>query len=416
MRESYDVTIVGGGMVGATLACALGGSNLRVAVIENQEPIPFDTNSYDLRVSAITLASQRIFETLGTWQGMVGRRACVFRRMRVWDGKTEAEAEFHSADLAQPCLGHIIENRVIQLALVERLREFANIDWLCPGTPKMFDPERTRLNLNDGRVIRTRLVVGADGARSRIRDLADIGWHAYDYQQHASVAAVNTRLPQQDITWQRHIPSGPQAFLPLQGHRASLVWYHTPEEVKRLCSLDAQAFALEVEQAYPAELGGIESVIARGSFPTLRAHAERYVQRGLALIGDAAHVIHPHIGQGVNLGLLDAAALAQVILAAAQAGKDLGALATLRRYERSRRSNNLALMAFSEGVFHGFSRNDLPLRLGCRGAFALAHRFGLINRFCMRYALGLIGDLPRLARGDRLLDQDLHRASLNRSD
>ncbi|MGH8579990.1 MAG: UbiH/UbiF/VisC/COQ6 family ubiquinone biosynthesis hydroxylase [Gammaproteobacteria bacterium] len=398
MRESYDVAIIGGGMVGASLACALGNTPLHVVVIENQEPAPFDPSGYDLRVSAVTRASQRIFQALGAWQDMVARRACAFRRMRVWDGERGAAAEFDSADIAEPCLGHIIENSVIQLALVERVRELANVDWLCPAAPQGLDPQRMRVTLDDGRVLRTRLIVGADGARSRVRDWAGIGWHCYDYHQHALVAAVNTQLPPQDITWQRHLPSGPQAFLPLQGRRASLIWYHTPEEVQRLCSLDEQALAGALEAGYPAELNGVNSVIARGSFPTLRGYAERYVQPGLALVGDAAHVIHPHIGQGVNLGLLDAAALAEVIAGAAREGKDIGALAALRPYERWRRASNFVLMGFSEAIFHAFARRSLPLRAARAAALAFADRFGPLNQFCMRYAMGLIGDLPRLAQ------------------
>lgn len=398
MRESYDVAIIGGGMVGATLACALGDTPLHVVVIENQEPAPFDSSGYDLRVSAITRASQRIFQALGGWQGMVARRARAFRRMRVWDGEGGAAAEFDSADIAEPCLGHIIENSVIQLALVDRVRELGNVDWLCPAASQGLDTQRMRVTLDDGRVLRTRLIVGADGARSRVRDWAGIVWHCHDYNQHALVAAVNTQLPPQDITWQRHLPSGPQAFLPLHGRRASLVWYHTPEEVQRLCLLDEHALADALQAGYPAELGGIDSVIAHSSFPTLRGHAERYVNPGLALVGDAAHVIHPHIGQGVNLGLLDAAALAEVILDAARKGKDIGALAALRPYERWRRASNFVLMGFSETIFHAFARRSLPLRAARAGALAFANRFGPLNHFCMRYAMGLIGDLPRLAQ------------------
>jgi len=398
MGESYDVAVIGGGMVGATLACALGDTPLHVVVIENQEPAPFDPSGYDLRVSAITRGSQRIFQALGGWKNMIARRACAFRRMRVWDGEGGAAAEFNSADIAEPCLGHIIENSVIQLALVERLRELPNVDWLCPAAPQHLDMQRMRVTLNDGRVLRTRLIVGADGARSRVRDSAAIAWHCHDYRQHALVAAVNTQLPPQDITWQRHVPSGPQAFLPLQGRRASLVWYHTPEEVQRLCSLDEHALAGALEAGYPPELNGVDSVIARSSFPTLRGYAEHYVQPGLALVGDAAHVIHPHIGQGVNLGILDAAALAEVIVGAARKGKDIGALATLRPYERWRRASNFVLMGFSEAIFHAFAPRPLPLRAARAAALAFADRFGPLNQFCMRYAMGLVGDLPRLAQ------------------
>jgi 2-octaprenyl-3-methyl-6-methoxy-1,4-benzoquinol hydroxylase len=307
----------------------------------------------------------------------------------------------------------MVENSVIQLALYERLRQFNNVDWFCPAALDQLDLSRAKLVLEDGRALRYRLIVGADGARSKVRDLAGIECDSLEYKQHALIANIKTRLPQQDITWQCHARTGPQAFLPLTENRASIVWYHSPEQVQRLLALSEDEFADELGRAFPSRLGGIESIDGRGSFPLCRRHARRYVLPGLALIGDAAHIIHPHIGQGVNLGLLDAAALAEVMLGARVASRNPANLPVLRRYERWRRGYNLAFMGFSEIVYHAFAQQHLPLRMVRSGLFTIADQIGPINRLCMRYAMGLLGDLPRLAQGKPPLQHAAQRLSSN---
>ena len=212
------------------------------------------------------------------------------------------------------------------------------------------------------------------------------------------MATVETELPQQSITWQRFVPSGPQAFLPLAGPHASLVWYHDAAEVARLNALDETAFARETEAAFPAELGGIRRVVERASFPIARAHAARYVDERVALIGDAAHTVHPLAGQGVNLGMLDAAVLAEVLGAAAGRGRDIGSTRTLRRYERWRRGENAAMIAVLDGFHHAFGPQPPPLTALRRLALGLADRAGPVKRLVMRRAMGIDGDLPALAR------------------
>ena len=309
--RTFDVVIAGGGMVGGLLAAALAQCDLAVCVLERDRPAPFAPGSdpdYDLRVSALSVASERMLRRVGAWQGIAARRACPFSDMAVWDGENEGRTDFHADVIGVPALGHIVENRVIQLALLEVLDAADNVTLLCPAQLQRFGhrPDGVALTLESGEILSTRLLVGADGARSLVREASGIAMPISHYPQHALVASIRTCLPQQSTTWQRFMPTGPQAFLPLCGNRASMVWYHDAEEVGRLRALDDNAFAIAMENAFPAELGGVEQVLARGSFPIARAHAAAYVDERIALIGDAAHVVHPLAGQGVNLGMMDA--------------------------------------------------------------------------------------------------------------
>jgi len=406
----FDVIVAGGGMTGGMLAAALAAdSALAVCVLESDEPPPFEPGSnpeYAIRVSALSIATERMFRQVGAWQGVVERRACPYRTMRVWsDDDTRsgraAGTVFEAADIDAKALGHIVENRVVQLALLERLEQLPNVTVMCPSRLQSFqvDEEETRVTLDDGEELQTRLLVGADGAGSAVRQLAGFNHVKEPYGQHALVATIATRRPQQSITWQRFVPEGPQAFLPLSGQRASMVWYHEPNEIARLKALDDEAFAHEMEVTFPAELGGIERVIERASFPIARAHAGQYIDARVALIGDAAHTVHPLAGQGVNLGMLDAACLAEVIVAADRAGRDIGSVRTLRRYERWRRGENALMIAVLDGFHRAFGPQPAPVRLLRSLALDAADKGGPIKTLVMKRAMGLVGDLPALARG-----------------
>jgi 2-octaprenyl-3-methyl-6-methoxy-1,4-benzoquinol hydroxylase len=404
MKDEYDVLIIGGGMVGATLGCALGGSPLRVAVLEDAPPPDFAPDQlHDLRVSAVSVASASILRTVGAWGGVTARRCCPFRRMRVWEAG--GDVEFRSEDINEPVLGHIVENRVIQLAVLDRLKDFANVDLLCPVKTRKIDyaAAGTVVELEDGRTLKGRLLIAADGGYSRVRQVAGMGVSGWDYAQHAFVLTVDTGYGQQDITWQRFVPAGPQAFLPLDGPHASLVWYNTPDEVKRLRGLDDADLLRELRQTFPDCLGEIKAITAKGSFPLKRQHALNYTKEGVALIGDAAHMIHPLAGQGVNIGLLDAAALAQTIIEARRKGKDIGAAKTLQDYEAMRRSNNLVMMTTMDLFYRVFGTANAPLRLVRNLGLGLAERIKPAKKLAMRYAMGLGGQLPKLARGEALL-------------
>ncbi len=403
MAERFDAVIVGGGMVGATLAAAIAHSSLKLAVVEAAEPKEFHNDQeYDLRVSAISIASQRMFEAVGAWQGMLDKRACPYRRMLVWDGQAAGKTLFESGDIYEPVLGNIIENRVIQLSLLDVVKSMDNIEWISPERVERIveKPQEMLLELESGRIISGGLLVGADGANSVVRRLCGIDIEKTPYQQHALVATVETELPQQDITWQRFMPSGPQAFLPLRGHNASMVWYHSGEEVTRLKSLDENQFIREMEESFPERLGHIAGVRERGSFPLIKSHAKRYVKPRVVLIGDASHTIHPLAGQGVNLGLMDAAELTDVILASRNKDRDIGGLSALRKFERARRGYNTAMIAAMDVFHHAFKDQPYPIKRLRSSALNFADKAGPVKKLAMRYAMGLSGDLPALAKGE----------------
>jgi 2-octaprenyl-3-methyl-6-methoxy-1,4-benzoquinol hydroxylase len=334
---------------------------------------------------------------------MASRRLCPFRRMRVWEDR--GDVEFRSEDINEPLLGYIVENRVVQLGLLDRLKAFSNIDFFCPVKTQSIDyaPSQSRVVLEDGRVLTCRLLVAADGGFSRVRLAAGMGVHTWDYEQHALVLTVETGYDQQDITWQQFTPTGPLAFLPLDGSNASLVWYHKPEEIKRLKALPDDDLLKELKAAFPALLGEITRITARGSFPLRRQHAQRYTKEGVALIGDAAHMIHPLAGQGVNIGLLDAAALAQVLIAAKKASKDIGAGPVLQEYEKMRRQNNLLMMTTMDLFYRVFGNAHLPMKLLRNIGLGLAERLSPAKKLAMKYAMGLGGQLPKLAKGEAIV-------------
>ncbi len=405
MKQNFDVIIVGGGMVGAAVACALGDSGLQVAVIENVPPQPFSPDQpHDLRVSALSIASKRILETVGAWQGIENRRFCPFRRMRVWE--TAGDTEFCSDDINHPQLGYIVENRVIQLALLERLADFDNISLISPVSIKkiQYSPGKlAHIELDDGRVLSTKILVAADGGQSRVRQTVGLGVTSWDYKQHALVIYIETEYGQQDITWQRFVPTGPQAFLPLTGHYGSIVWYQSPDEVSRLKTLPLDELKKELMAAFPEALGQVKNVLATASFPLKRQHAQAYVKPGVVLVGDAAHMINPLAGQGVNIGLLDAAALGEVLCEALKKGQDPSALTVLKKYEKMRRNENLKMMTVMDVFYQVFSNEILPVKILRNLGLGLAERILPAKNKLMRQAMGLEGPLPKLAKGEPII-------------
>jgi 2-octaprenylphenol hydroxylase len=402
MNTDYDLLIAGGGMVGSALACALGDADLKIGLLEGA---PLDRIrpglELDARVSAISHASQRIFAAVGAWDGIAAWRVSPFRDMRVWDATGFGSIHFDSAAIGEPLLGWIIENRVIQFALLERVRQLPAVELLCPATldtAQALENGCWRVCLSDGREFTTRLLVGADGAQSRVRQLAGIETSGWSYDQTAIVANVRTAEPHQQTAWQRFLPTGPLAFLPLADGRCSIVWATPPEQADALLALNEAEFAEALAEAFDQRLGAIVEVGHRAAFPLRLQHARAYVQPGLALIGDAARVIHPLAGQGVNLGLLDAATLAEVVLDAVAAGHDFGSLKVLRRYERWRKGDNLLMMGMMDGFKRLFGNGLPPVRLLRNIGLNLTDTAGPLKNFIARRAMGLAGDLPRLAR------------------
>jgi len=399
MNLDYDIAIIGGGMVGATLACALGGSRLRVAVVEPvAAPRQFPAGDFDIRVSAITRATQNVFTAIGAWDGMAARCVQPYEAMHVWDACGSGAIHFDCTELGEPDLGHIIENRVILAALLDRLASFGNIDFLCPAsaTGMQLGEDAAQLFLADGRIIAAKLLVGTDGTTSWVREQAGIDSTGWAYDQTAVVATVKTSQHHQNAAWQRFLPSGPLAFLPLPEGYSSIVWSTSHAQAEVLRTLPSAQFLDELQLAFGDALGRMESVGPRGAFPLRLQHADRYVLPRLALAGNAAHALHPLAGQGLNIGILDAAALVEVLLSAGR--KDIGSLALLRRYERWRKGDNIAMVGAMDVFKRLFSNDTAPLVQLRNAGLAMADRLGPVKNFFVRRGMGLAGDLPRLAR------------------
>jgi len=407
-----DIVIVGGGMVGATLACALGDTSLQVILLEagtGQYELPEE--GFELRVSAITRASQRIFETLGVWPGIVARRISPYRDMHVWDATGAGVIHFDSAEIGEATLGHIIENNVITMALYERLNAFENVEVItnAVSTSITIDAENVSLALKNGNCIKTKLIVGADGSRSGVRQQFDIGVRGWDYDHTAVVTYVKTEEHHQETAWQRFLPTGPLAFLPLTQNYSSIVWSTQAEQAKQLVAMSDADFCHTLGEAFDHTLGKIEATGPRASFPLRFFVANEYIKPRLALVGDAAHTIHPLAGQGVNLGLADVASLAEVLLDAVAQGKDIGAMSVLRRYERWRKADSMSLFVAMDSLKRLFSSEHPGLRWLRNFGLSLTNKVTPVKNHLVRSAMGLNenvieGQLPRLSRGLPLKD------------
>ncbi|WP_460143600.1 2-octaprenyl-3-methyl-6-methoxy-1,4-benzoquinol hydroxylase [Pseudomonas sp. S3_B08] len=401
-----DVLIVGAGMVGSALALALQDSGLEVLLLDGS-PLsvkPFAAEAaFEPRVSALSAASQRILERLGVWDGIAQRRSSPYTDMHVWDGSGTGQIHFSASSVHADVLGHIVENRVVQDALLERLH---GCDLGMLANARLEQMRRSGddwlLTLADGRTLRAPLVIAADGANSAVRRLTGVATREWDYLHHAIVTSVRCSQPHRKTAWQRFTDHGPLAFLPLerdgQQDWCSIVWSTTPAEAERLMALEKTAFCAELERAFEGRLGEVISADPRLCVPLRQRHAKRYVAEGLALIGDAAHTIHPLAGQGVNLGFLDAAVLAEVLLQAHERGERLADVKVLSRYERRRMPHNLALMAAMEGFERLFQADPLPLRWLRNAGLKLVEQMPEAKALFVREALGLTGDLPTLAK------------------
>ena len=389
MQTQYDVIIAGGGMVGSTLACLLGNAGKRVAVLEAHPPVDFSpSDPYDLRVSAISRASQRALLEAGAWEGIVARRAASYEVMQVWDATGDGEIRFDAADLGEPDLGHIVENRVVQLALLDAIRAHPSIDLLCPDKIAAFaaDAQQITVTLASGKTVQAQLLVGADGAQSKVRDLAGIALETNDYGQKGLVCVVQTAAPHQATAWQRFMPTGPLAFLPLGDGSSSIVWTLPADRADALLNLSASDFCRELAQALDFRLGDVTAVGERAAFSLRGRHAEPYIQARLALVGDAAHTIHPLAGQGVNLGIKDAVELANQIR---QTHGDIGSVKVLRAYERARRGDNVLTQKAMEGFRLLFGNTLIPWKILRNSGLSIVNRMSFLKYEIAKRAMGI---------------------------
>lgn len=418
MTKQYDIIIVGAGMVGSAIACGLARSNFKIAIIDPQRPSEYiPGEAPHIRVSAISYASEQILRNLGAWSYIETKRTCPYRRLAVNelpakkglsallpDISAWARTEFDASVIKQSHLGHIIENDIVHLALHEVMRDLSNISLYCPDRIKSMDLQGAEklVSLEVGGALSAKLVIGADGAQSKVREQANLGQYREKYAQHAFVCTVAYEGVQEDITWQSFTSHGPLAFLPLSDsgdeHFGSLVWYDFPERIKQLSGLSEDELLAEISANYPSELPKLTRIVERASFPLFKSHALDYVSQGVALAGDAAHTINPLAGQGVNLGFMDAAALIELLAQADLANEDIASLALLKQYQKTRRPENQKMMSIMDMFYHGFSNEFLPLRVVRNLSLGIANNSGPAKNKVMQYAVGATGNLPKLAQ------------------
>ena len=379
-RGQIDAVIVGGGVVGAACALALAKHGLDVALVEGREAPRWSAETPDLRVYAFAPDNAALLESLGVWSSIAGARAQPYRRMRVWDAAGGGELAFDADALGRAQLGWIVENALLADRLWAALPA-AGVRVHCPATVEEVeqDEDGVRLRLADGTRLDAHIAIAADGAASQLRRSADIAVDDRDYDQRGVVAYVRTEQAHEDTAWQRFLTTGPLAILPFTEGRSSIVWTLPSEEADRIVDLDDAAFARELTAASAAQLGEIQPLSARVAFPLRRQLARSFVAGRILLVGDAAHVVHPLAGQGVNIGLRDVSALVERVRDAQRRRVDWTAPHRLARWARERRSESLAAAYTFEGINRLFSSDEMHLTL-LRGPL-----------------LGMAGKLPPLA-------------------
>lgn len=367
----YDVIVVGAGMVGASFACLLARANpqLQIALVEAFQGATFNGEKFDPRVAALTEKSRSLLECCGVWGQIAEKRVSPYMAMDVWDAEGTGRIRFNCQDVHQPNLGHIVENSLVVESLLAEMGKNDNIEFLCPVTVASYSSseQQVTLVLDDGRELSAPLLVAADGGNSTIRQQFNFPTREWDYGHSAIVTTVETEQVNQQTAWQRFMPTGPLALLPLDKagdrHFCSLVWSQESAEAERLMALDDAEFCRALSAGSEYCLGKIIATDKRYSIPLRQRHATDYVVERVALLGDSAHTIHPLAGQGVNLGFADVAVLVETLSAAAKRGNDLGSLMTLNKYQRQRKPENLAMMAAMEGFKRLFAADNLAVRL-----------------------------------------------------
>jgi 2-polyprenylphenol 6-hydroxylase len=396
-----DVVIVGGGIIGETFACLLGQAGLKIILLDAGVRQLNSLKKVDARVFAITRASEQILKQAGAWRRINENDIACFRKMHVWDENGLGEINFDSASLCQPTMGYIISHQVIVDALQEKLLDMENVRCIWSVSPAFIKNENDfiLLETDDGLQFRSKLVVAADGSHSKLRSLANIQYHKHDYKQSALACVVTTEYPHAEVARQRFLKRGPLAFLPMvEPNQSAIVWSTSPDHAQRLKEMDKAAFHFELAEAFASELGEIKESSERMVFPLSRAQAENYVKDRIALIGDSAHTVHPLAGLGANLGLLDAAALAEIVIDTVNKGRDPGRLQVLRRYERWRKGENHSMMYLLDGFKHLFENQTQSVQWLRNFGLDMVDSLPLAKHAIMKRAMGIKGNLPHLAR------------------
>jgi 2-octaprenyl-6-methoxyphenol hydroxylase len=398
-----DLMIVGGGMVGMALAIATAEAGMAVVVVDSADPAAQVDLAFDGRTCAIAHGPQQLLATIGAWDGMAGAAEPILD-IRVSDGDSPLFLHYGHDAVGDAPFGHIVENRTIRRALLARARELPAIELRAPASVADFecDGGAVTARLDDGTTIRAALIVGADGRHSFVRRRAGITTTEWSYAQTGIVCTIGHERPHHGVAHERFLPAGPFAILPMTGDRSSLVWAERADLAPTMMALPDDEFLAEIEWRVGGFLGRLSLAGPRFSYPLSLLHANRYFDRRLVLVGDAAHAIHPISGQGLNLGLKDVAALAEVLVDARRLGLDIGAADALARYARWRRFDNLALIAATDSLNRLFSNDIAPVKMARDIGLAAVERMPPLKRLFMRHAMGVMGDLPRLIRGEPL--------------
>lgn len=395
----YDLAIAGGGVAGLTLASALKNSGLKILIIE---PQPQEIARQRKQAYAVSLLSGKIFQGIGVWSKMLPNIA-KFSQIRLSDENYPTVVQFQPQDLGTEYLGYVAEHRRIITPLQDFLADDPNITWLCPAevTGVEYLESHAQITVDiagERKILHTRLVVGADGARSPLRHWAGIKTKGWKYWQSCVAFTIKHQAPRNDIAFERFWSTGPMGVLPLPGNRCQIVWTNPHAQAKALQELDKQEFLAQVEKHTGGLLGKLELEGDRLVFPVQLMQCDRYIQPRLALIGDAAHCCHPVGGQGLNLGIRDAAALAQVLQKAHVQGEDIGSIKVLKPYEGWRKIENLAILVFTDFLDRFFSNNWFPVVAVRRLGLWLMKHIPVLKIFALQLMTGLKGRQPELAR------------------
>ncbi len=404
-----NVLVVGGGLAGGTLSLALAGAGLKVVTVDRDDPAIWANAAFDGRASAIALSSKRVLESVGIWKH-AGKSAAPIKDIRVSDGPSPLFLHYDHTQLGDEPFGFMVENRAIRTAINLEVPKQKNLTYLAPGEVETFafDEAAARATLKDGTVIEAALVIGCDGRGSQTRTAAAIGLTEWPYHQTGIVCTVEHERPHDYCAQERFLPSGPFAILPLQGTkekpgcRSSIVWTERADLAPIMMGLDDEDFLEELSLRFGDYLGELKIIGKRFAYPLSLQFAESYTAPRLALAGDAAHGMHPIAGQGFNMGLRDVAVLAEVLADAKRSGEDLGGAAVLKRYERWRRFDNTLMLAMTDMLTKLFSNDNRPLKLARDIGLAAVNEVPPLKKLFMRHAMGAVGELPKLMRGEPL--------------
>lgn len=406
--ERWDVVFAGGGMVGLSLAIALARSGLKVAVADRETPEAVMALDYDSRASAIALGSKRVLDGAGVWEEMASEASPIWD-IRVVDGHplrgvSPLFLHYDHADVGEEPFGWILENRITRQALHKVAARTEGLTLFAPASVSRIDRDldKALAVLDTGEEIEASLAIAADGKFSKRREEAGIKISGWAYDQVSMVATVQHERSHDGVAVELFLPGGPFAMLPMTNNRSNVVWSEQKDRAKQFMAMDDDAFLAELKLRFGDWLGDVKLTGPRFSYPLSLQQAERYTDTRFALIGDAAHAMHPIAGQGLNMGLRDVAAFAQVLVDAHRLGLDIGSQSVLRDYERRRRFDNVTLGAVTDGLLRLFSNDVPPIRLARDVGLAAVNRLPPVKKLLMRHAMGVVGELPRMVKGEAL--------------